>query len=99
MPLKRHLEMPGSRREAMPGAIRTGPYDPEERVQVTVVLRQRPSRKRLRSLAQVAARGERLTRAEYQARYGADPKDVDKVKAFARAHKLRASKVNSGARR
>lgn len=98
MPAKRYLALRGSRREAMPGATRTGPCDPRERMQVTVVLRQRPSRKRVISLAQLAARGERLTRAEYEARYGADPKDIERVKAFAAEHKLVVSKVNTGAR-
>ena len=98
MPPKRYLAIRGSRREPKPGATKTGPCDPEERVQVTVVLRQRPSRKRSKTLAQLAARGERLTRAEYEARYGADPKDVEKVKAFAGEYGLRVSKVNIGAR-
>src|SRR5690349_14147670 len=98
MPSKRYLAIPGSRREVMPGATRTGPCDPGERLQVTVVLRERPSRKRIRSLAQLAARGERMTRADYEARYGADPKDVEKVEAFAAEHKLRVSEVNIGAR-
>jgi pro-kumamolisin-like protein len=39
-----------------------------------------------------------LTRADYEARYGADPKDVERVKAFAAEHKLKVSKVNLGAR-
>jgi len=42
MPSKRYLAIPGSRREVMPGATRTGPCDPGERLQVTVVLRKRP---------------------------------------------------------
>jgi hypothetical protein len=37
MPSKRYLAIPGSRREVMPGATRTGPCDPGERLQVTVV--------------------------------------------------------------
>lgn len=98
MPTKRYMAIPGSRREAMPGATRTGPCDPKERMQVTVVLRQRPPRKRVKSLAQLSARGERLTRAEYEARYGAEPKDIERVKAFAAEHKLKVSKVNIGAR-
>jgi kumamolisin len=98
MPSKRYLAIPGSRREVMPGATRTGPCDPGERLQVTVVLRKRPSRKRVKSVAQFVSRGERLTRADYEARYGADPKDVERVKAFAAEHKLKVSKVNLGAR-
>lgn len=71
MPAKGYLAIPGSRREAMPGATRTGPCDPSERIRVTVVLRKRPPRKRAKTIAQIAASGERLTRAEYKARYGA----------------------------
>ena len=98
MPAKRYLAIRGSKREPMPGATRTGPCDSKERLQVTVVLRQRQSGKPIRSLAQLISHAERLTRAEFEAHYGADPKDVDKVKAFAGAHKLRVSKVNIGAR-
>jgi kumamolisin len=75
-----------------------GPCDPKERLQVTVMLRQRPSSKRFKTLAQLAASGERLTRGEYEARYGADPKDVEKVKAFAGTHRLKVSRVNFGPR-
>jgi kumamolisin len=98
MPPKRYLAIRGSKREPMPGATKTGPGDPKERLQVTVVLRQRPSRKRIKPLAQLATRGERMARAEYEARYGADPKDVERVKAFAAENKLKVSKVNTGAR-
>ena len=98
MPAKRYLAIRGSKREPMLGATRTGPCDPKERLQVTVVLRERQSGKPIRSLAQLISRAERLTRAKFEARYGADPKDVDKVKAFAGAHKLRVGKVNIGAR-
>jgi len=51
MPSKRYLAIPGSRREAMPGTIRTGPSNPKERLQGTVVLRQRPSSRRLKTPA------------------------------------------------
>lgn len=54
---KRYIAIPGSRRDAMPDATRTGPCDPKERMQVTVVLRERPLGKRAKSLAQLAARG------------------------------------------
>ena len=99
MATKRYLAIRGSKREPMPGATRTGPCNPRERMQVTVVLRQRQSGKRIRSLAQVISHAERLTRDEFEARYGADPKDVDKVRAFASTHKLRVSKVISAQER
>ncbi|HKT11958.1 MAG TPA: S53 family peptidase [Terriglobia bacterium] len=98
MPAKHYLAVRGSKREPMPGAISTGPCDPSERMQVTVVLRQRPSSKHFKTVSQLAARGERLTRAQFEARYGADPKDVERVTAFAAENKLKVSKVNAGAR-
>ena len=98
MPSKRYVAIRGSRRDPRPGATKTGSCDPRERMRVTVVLRRSPSRKRSKTLAQLAARGERLTRGEYEARYGADPKDVKKVKAFAGTNGLKVSKVNVGAR-
>ena len=44
---------------------------------------------------QLVASGERLTRSEYEARYGADPEDVKQVEAFARAHGLTVSERES----
>ena len=98
MPPKRYLAIPGSRRDPMPGATERGHCDPNDRFRVTLLLRHRPSSKRFKTLAQLAARGERLTRGEYEARYGADPKDVEKVKAFAGEYGLKVSRVNVGTR-
>jgi kumamolisin len=67
-------------------------------VQATAVLRPRRSGKKLKPLDELVASGERLTRTQYEARYGADPKDVKQVQAFARAHGLKVSGVNRGAR-
>src|SRR5581483_10138419 len=61
-------------------------------------LRHRPSSRSHESLAELAARGQRLTLDELTTRYGADPEDVRKVEEFARAHGLKASNVNLGAR-
>ena len=67
-------------------------------MQVTVVLRARGAGKKVKPLEKLIASGERLTRTQYAARYGADPKDVKQVQAFARAHGLKVSSVNRGAR-
>jgi kumamolisin len=98
MPSKRYLAVRGSKRQPMPQATKIGPCNPKERLLVTILLRQRPSRKPVEPLARFVAAGKRLTRAEFQARYGADPKDIEKVKAFAAGHNLKVSKVNVGAR-
>jgi kumamolisin len=67
-------------------------------MQVTVGLRERPSGGAEKPLHDVIAGGERLTRSEYEARFGADPKDVEQVQAFATAHGLKVEGVNLGAR-
>jgi kumamolisin len=82
----------------MPGATKSGPCDPAESVQLTVVLRPRPLGKNVKPLDTLVASGERLTRSEYEVRYGADPEDVKQVEAFARASGLTVSSVNLSAR-
>src|SRR5579875_1983568 len=74
------------------------PLRPNESIAVTVVLRHRPSSRSHESLAELAARGQRLTLDELTTRYGADPEDVRKVEEFARAHGLKAANVNLSAR-
>lgn len=97
MAYERYVPIPGSERKPMAGAAKSGPCDPKERVQVTAVLRQSRAKKRV-ALEQVIRRGERLTRRELAARYGADAKDVKRVRDFARANRLSVSRVNRGAR-
>ena len=93
-----YVAIPGSEREPMPGATKSGPCDPTQSVQVTVTLRPRPLGKNVKPLGALVASGERLTRSEYEARYGADSEDVKRVEAFARAHSLTVSSVNLSAR-
>ena len=87
-----YVAIPGSEREPMPGATKSGPCDPTESVQVTVVLRPRPLGEDVKPLDELVASGERLTRSEYEARYGADPEDVKRVEEFAHAHGLTVSR-------
>ena len=84
-----YVAIPGSEREPMPGATKSGPCDPTAAVQLTVVLRPRPLGENVQPLDELVASGERLTRDEYEARYGADPADVKQVEEFARAHGLK----------
>jgi kumamolisin len=93
-----YVAIPGSEREPMPGSTKSGPCDPTESVQVTVVLRSRPLGRNEKPLGELVASGERLTRSEYEARYGADPEDVRRVEAFAHAHSLAVSSVNLSAK-
>jgi len=98
MAAKGYVAIPGSEREPLPGATKTRPCDPTESVQVTVVLRPRPLGKNVKPLSVLIASGERVTRSEYEARYGADPEEVKKVEEFARAHGLTVSDVSLSAR-
>jgi len=94
----RFVVIPGSKRDPLPGATKTGPCNPKDPVRVTAVLRQRQAGKKVKSLKELIASGEHLTRPQFEARYGADPKDVKRVQAFARAHGLKVSSVNRSAR-
>jgi kumamolisin len=67
-----------SHREPVAGARRIGPADPDEHIDVTVVLRPRAAIKP----------GERVSRDEFARKYGADPADIQLVEKFAAAHRL-----------
>jgi kumamolisin len=95
---KKYTKIPGSERTPMRGASKSGALDPNELMHVTVVLRSCTGGKKQPSLDKLIAKGERLTREEYQARYGADAADVAQVAAFASAHGLTVAQVNPAAR-
>ncbi len=98
MPSIRYVPIPGSERTPVPGAAKIRPVDPKEPVQATVMLRARKRPKGAKPLERLIAGGQRLSRSQYEALYGADPQDVKNVEKFARTHKLKVSKVNRGAR-
>jgi kumamolisin len=98
MAFKKYVEVAGSERKPMLGAARTAHSDPNEVMQVTLVLRQRVTGGKQTPLAELVARGQRLSREEYEARYGADPADVRKVAAFAAQFGLALANVNLPAR-
>ncbi len=82
----------GSERAPFAGARSTGAVCKDERFEVTVRVRRRTP---MRSLAGDALHADALpsarrylTREEYAANHAADPADLDKVEAFARAHGL-----------
>jgi kumamolisin len=82
----------------MPGAKKAGACDPNEQMQVTIVLRERQPKSQHPSVADLVASGERISRTEYEARYGADPQDIKTVEAFAKAHGLPVKQTNPFAR-
>ncbi len=101
---KKRIPIPGSERAVLPGAHLVGPADPNERVQVTVLVRSRPSSKGLTPMIEdVGARkpSERrhLSREEFAAMHGADPDDLRKVEAFSREYGLEIVETNAAQRR
>jgi kumamolisin len=86
------VEVPGSERVPVAGARSVGPVPADERLEVTLRLRPKTS---LASLATTGALDDRkpeerqyLSREAYAKSHGADPADVAKVAAFAKAHGL-----------
>jgi len=70
--------------------VAIGVPHPQERIEVGVLLRRRPSSPGLPSLEQLCARPSRepLSREKFAALHGADPADVASVEAFAESHGL-----------
>ena len=86
------VALPGSERYPRPGARQIGTPDPNELIQVSVILRPRTPLDELKSSKELGATLPRdrkyLTREEFATRYGADPADVAKVEAFAYQNNL-----------
>jgi len=87
---KNMVSVPGTERQAAKDAQIVGAADPEHRIQVTVYLRRSPKAALAPSLKalETALPKDRkyLNDAEVEATYGADPDDLAKVEAFAKAH-------------
>lgn len=80
----------GSARAPLPGAVAVGKADPNERLEVTVILRRA-------SALPPAHEGKRVTREAFAAQYGARDDDIAAIRKFAQAHHL--SVVQSDAAR
>ena len=78
----------GTNRSPMPGATRVGDADPAERASVSIRIRRRAGAPPLGDFSQSAQPPARLTHEEFAATYGADPADIERVKAFASEHGL-----------
>ena len=88
---RKMVPIPGTELSSRRGSRVVGQVDPTQRITVTVRLRARPSGPGAGHLEEMVMAlgaqrpGERtyLTPQEYEARYGADQADIDKVKEFA----------------
>ncbi len=75
------------------GARYLGPHAPDETLDVTMVLR------RMNPLGALAPSASRSARhADFVARYGADPADVDRMRNFSRKHGLQELACEPGRR-
>src|SRR5256884_127875 len=88
------IELPGSERAALAGAVRVGPADPNEIIDVTIVVRRGSKTSGRFPLIEELGRtpiAERrhLTREEFAAAHGALTEDLARVHAFAEANGLR----------
>src|SRR5215468_3490000 len=92
----------GSTKQPLPGARVIGKVDQHEQIEVTVLLRSRPTSANVRSDiedpmamgAQLPEQRRYLNRDEFAAQRGADPADIAKVEAFARDHNLTVTETS-----
>ncbi len=97
---KKRVTITGSERAPLHGARLVGPANPQERIEVTLLLRPASSA----ALPSLERTGNvkphertHLSREEFAAKHGADPHDVAKIDAFAHEHGLDVGAVNLAA--
>src|ERR1700691_5603032 len=98
---KKTLPIAGSERAPMEGAQEIGPANPDESVDVTILLRSRAGKKPIVSADTYTKPIEDrtiLTRKEFEQRHGADPESIARVETFARQHKLTVKEKSAGRR-
>jgi kumamolisin len=98
-----HMPVPGSERNPLPGSRVTGPTDPNERFEVSLLLRGQQSDADLAKLAADSGALEptkkrHVSRDEFALRAGATEADVAAVEAFAHAHGLDVTEASPARR-
>jgi kumamolisin len=97
MAAKKRTTVPGSERKALADAKPAGEINPNERIEITVVLRPRPTATTagpkaaaavMEAAAAPPAEREYVSREAFAAEHGADPAEAAKVEEFAREHNL-----------
>ncbi|HXN72626.1 MAG TPA: S53 family peptidase [Candidatus Acidoferrales bacterium] len=86
------VELKTSDRTEFPGARKVGPADPNERIEVTVVLRRGSEPSAFPSIDRLGATApkerEHLSREDFAAKFGARAADIAKIRAFAAEYGL-----------
>lgn len=89
---KNRVPLPGSERSTRSGSRVVGAPDPNELIQISVLLRPRTPLESLTSTKELGTGTPQerryLSREQFAATYGADPKDVALIEAFAHDHNL-----------
>ena len=100
-----HVPVPGSERHVLAGARAVGTPHLKERLEVTLYVRPRTGITAMkRALAAerlgaiMPAERRHMTHEEFTAAYGADPKDLAAIEAFAKAHGLTVTEVSPAKR-
>lgn len=76
------VPLKGSERTPLPGASAIGPTDPNQLIEISVILNHR------QQLDLSRGSGKSMTHTYLAAQYGADPKHVDQIRQFAAKNKL-----------
>src|SRR3979411_3164183 len=97
-----NIPLKGSERAAVPGARALAPTNPNERLEVTMLVRRR-ARQDFAAPVAACLSGDAppntyLSRDEFAKRHGADPSDLAAIRAFAAAHGLAVEQEDAARR-
>src|SRR5579864_2946369 len=101
-PRQDRVELKGSARSAFPSGQDVGPADPNQQIEVSVLLRRGSKPGDFPAADQMGSRLPRdrkyLTREEFAKQYGASPADIEKVRAFATQYDLKVASEDRASR-
>lgn len=98
---KKYISLPGSLRSPLQGARKIGEADPNEIIDVTILLRGRSGNRPFVSddeFSHPVHDRKLLTRQQFKQLYGADPGDIARLQAFAREARLNVKQKNEAGR-
>ncbi len=96
------VELKGSARAALPSGQDVGPADPNQQIEVSVLLRRGSKPSDFPAADQMGSHlphdRKYLTREEFTKQYGASPADIEKVRAFATQYGLKIASEDRASR-